>query len=344
MPRFSADQLRKVSVAMFRAAGAADDVAGRVSEALVSSNLMGFDSHGVVHIPEYVGWIREGQIDPHDNLEVVKETASTALIDGHWGFGQVVAAKGMRIAIEKAQKCQISLVAIFNCNHIGRVGEYPMMAAERGMVGVVLANAGPVEVAPYGGVERVFDTNPISVAVPAGEMNPFLMDYATSACAEGKLRVARNRGERVPEGWILDKDGQPSTDPNDFYEGGVILPFGGHKGYALNLLIDLLGGALAGAGCACTPQYQGGNGVLMMAIDIEAFRSLEEFKADADCLFARVKAVKPAAGVKEILIPGEPDFRAREARTREGILVEDRTWEEIAGLAKELGIDVDRLL
>jgi LDH2 family malate/lactate/ureidoglycolate dehydrogenase len=344
MPKLRAQELEALTSAIFKAAGSPDDVAERLGLALVGSNLMGVDSHGVVQIPLYVEWVRQGQVEPGANVEVVRETPNIAILDGHWGFGQVTAQKGMQLAIEKAKRNQISLVGLINCNHIGRLGEYTMMAMAEGLIGIVVANAGPEEVAPFGGAERVFDTNPISVAVPAAKAHPFLLDYATSACAEGKLRVARNKGARIPEGWILDKDGKPSTDPNDFYEGGVILPFGGHKGYALALLVDLLGGALTCAGCTSLPEYGGGNGVLMGAIDVEAFRPLDEFIENADRLFTRVRQSKPMPGVSEILIPGEPEFRERKIRERDGIPIDDTTWTKILGVAGELQVDVDTVL
>ena len=344
MPKLRAQELVALTSAIFKAAGSPDDVAERVGDALVGSNLMGVDSHGVVQIPLYVEWVRQGQVQPAAEVEVVRETPNIAILDGHWGFGQVIAQKGMQLAIEKAKRNQIALVGLMNCNHIGRLGEYTMMAASEGLIGVAVANAGPEEVAPFGGAERVFDTNPISVAVPAGKMHPFLLDYATSACAEGKLRVASNKGVSIPEGWILDKDGKPSTDPNDFYAGGVILPFGGHKGYALALLVDLLGGALTCAGCTSLPEYGGGNGVLMAAIDVEAFRPLDEFAENADRLFTRVRQSRPMPGVSEILIPGEPEFREREIRMRDGVPVDDTTWAKIVGVAAELQVDVDTVL
>jgi uncharacterized oxidoreductase len=344
MPVFTKEQLESVTSAIFKAAGSPDPVASRLGQALVASNLMGVDSHGVVQIPGYVQWVREGQVQPAAEMEVVRETATTAIIDGHWGFGQVVAQKGMEMAIDKAKQSQIALVGLMNCNHVGRLGEYTMMAAERGLIGAAVANAGPEEVAPYGGASRVFDTNPISVAIPAGEASPFLLDYATSACAEGKLRVARNKGAKIPEGWILDKDGRPSSNPGDFYDGGVILPFGGHKGYALALMVDLLGGALTCAGCTCLPEYKGGNGVVMIAIDIEAFRPMADFAENTDRLFAKVKASKTAPGFTEILIPGEVEAREQARRLKEGIPVDEKTWSDIVAVAKGLGVEVEAIL
>lgn len=346
MPNFTADQLRRIGRAIFKAVGTPPDVAQRVSDSLVTNNLMGHDSHGVIRIPAYLRKINEGQIVPQAQPEVVWETPTTALLDGHWAFGQVVAARGMEIAIAKAREQNIAAVGMFHCPHIGRVGEYPAMAAEQGMIGIALCNSGPPggNVAPFGGRKPFFSTNPLALAVPAGEHSPLLVDFATSIVAEGKVRVARNRGKRIPEGWIIDAEGHPSTDPHDLYEGGALLPFGKHKGYGLALFIDIVGGILTGTGCTSMPDYDGGNGTFMMAINIEAFRPLEEFKGLVDQLFAAVKEVPLAPGFEEILIPGEIEYRTQAQREREGIFVEEVTWEQIVEAAQSLGVDVESLL
>ncbi|MEA3460166.1 MAG: Ldh family oxidoreductase [Chloroflexota bacterium] len=346
MPTFTANQLRCVGQAIFQAVGAPGDVVQRVSGSLVANNLMGHDSHGVIRIPSYLEKIEEGEIVPQARPEVVQETATTALLDGHWAFGQVVATRGMEIAIAKAEEQSIAAVGIFNCPHIGRVGEYPTMAAQQGMVGIAICNSGPLGglVAPFGGRKPFFSTNPLALAVPADDHPPLLVDFATSIVAEGKVRVARNRGERIPEGWIVDSEGHPSTDPHDLYEGGALQPFGRHKGYGLSLFIDILGGILTGAGCTSMPDYEGGNGTLMIALDVESFRPLEEFKAYVDRLFAAVKDVPLAPDFEEILIPGEPEYRTKAQREREGIFVEEVTWEQIVEEAQGLGVDLDGLL
>ena len=346
MPTFTAPQLRKISASILETAGTPRDEAKQVAASLVKSNLVGHDSHGVIRIIQYIEEIREGKIRPGAKIEVVQETPSTALIDGHWGFGQVIAKKGMEMAVEKAKVSSISLVGIFHCNHIGRLGEYSMMAAKQDMMGIILCNAPPKggNTAPYGGAARRLGTNPMSIAVPAGEMKPFLLDFATSVVAEGKLRVKRYRGEKVPTGWIIDKKGRPTNNPEDFYRGGALLPFGGHKGYALALLIDILGGALTGAACTSSEEYERGNGTLMVAINIGSFTPLEAFKERVDNLFKKIKETPPMPGYKEVLIPGEMEFNMEEKRLKEGIFVAEKTWQDISKLTEELGLDLEEIV
>lgn len=346
MPTLTAGQLRNLGIKVFEALGTPTKEAKRVADSLVKANLAGHDSHGVMRIPQYADGIKRGQIKPEAKIEVVRETPSTALLDGNWGFGQVIAEKGMKMAIKKAKAHSISAVGLFHCNHIGRLGEYTLMAAEQDMIGIVVCNAAPPggNTAPYGGRAPRLSTGPISAAVPAGKWKPFLLDFATSMVAEGKLRIKYYRGEKVPLGWIIDKEGRPTTDPKDFYEGGAILPFGGHKGYALSLLIDILGGALTGSGCVSSKEFVGGNGTLMMVINISSFRPLQEFKGRIDALFETIKGTPTALGFKEVMVPGEPEFRTEEKRLKEGIFVEEKTWQDIIKVAEELKLNLNRLL
>jgi LDH2 family malate/lactate/ureidoglycolate dehydrogenase len=339
MPQCTAEELRKLGRRLLEAAGVPGPTAALVSDSLVESNLMGHDSHGIIRLLEYLDSIAAGRISPRAEVEVVKETPTTALLDAHWAFGQVAAARAMAIAIEKARVHHVAVVGMAHSSHIGRLGEYALMAAEQGLIGAVMCNASPNGgAAPYGGMARMLGTNPLAYAIPTGGPWPFLMDFATTTCAEGKVRVARAKGVPLPPGCILDKEGRPSTNPDDFYAGGVLLPMGGHKGYGLSLLMDLLGGALTGHGCTCLPEYVAGNGVLMMAIDIEAFSPLAQFEDTAGRLFAAIKASRPAPGVEEILIPGEPEFRTKERRLREGIPVPERTWCDLQRAAQRLGL------
>lgn len=341
MPTCTAEQLRSLTSRIFQAAGVPEEIATKVSASLVESDLMGHDSHGVIRVAQYLRDLRGGMVDPRAELEVLKETPTTALLDAHWQFGQIAAAGGMAIAIEKARESHLAAVGIERCYHIGRLGEYALTAAEQGFVGMVLCNTGGRTVAPFGGVGRTLSPNPMSYAVPAGRRKPFLLDFATSMCAEGKVRVARAAGKEIPPGWLLDKDRRPTTNPADLYDGGVILPMGGHKGYALCLLLDMLGGALTGHGCACLPEYERGNGVFMMVVDVEAFRPLEQFQDTVDRLFDEVKAGPTAPGFAEVLIPGEPEFQTKEERERQGIPLPESTWQDIVREAGQLGVEID---
>jgi LDH2 family malate/lactate/ureidoglycolate dehydrogenase len=262
-----------------------------------------------------------------------------ALIDAHWAFGQVAAVRGMQLAIEKARMSRVGVVAIRRSAHIGRLGEYSLMAADEDLIGMVLCNSSSL-VAPYGGMRRLLSTNPMSCAVPAGRRGAFLLDFATTVRAEGKVRLAREKGEQVPEGWILDKEGQPTTEPQDLYDGGVLLPMGEYKGYALSLLVDILGGVLSGHGATSSSDYSHGNGVLMMALDVEAFCPLEQFQREVEGLLDRAKAIPTAPGFSEVLVPGEPESRSKGTRLRDGVPVPEQVWRAILQEAEQLGVEV----
>lgn len=340
MPIFSASQLIDVGTKIFLAAGAPLEEACLVSEFLVKANLAGHDSHGIIRVIQYVNDIEKGIIKPGANIEIVNETPSTAILNGNWGFGQVVAKRAMDLAIEKAKRNAISVVCVYNCNHIGRLADYAVMASENDMIGVVMANSIKI-VAPFGGRERMLSTGPICFAFPSYLEFPLVIDIATSVVAEGKVRVALHKGEKIPLGWIIDKDGNPSNNPKDLYDGGAILPLGGdehgHKGFGLGLAIEILSGILTGAGCAYE-ETKRGNGVFFEVINVERFMPVEEFKRRVSDLVKVIKGSKTRPGFKEILIPGEPEYLTEKVRLRDGIYVPEKTWEEIVNLAKKLGL------
>lgn len=343
MPVLQAAQLMGVSVRLLEAAGVPADTARQVAASLVEANLSGHDSHGVIRLIQYVRGIEHGLIDPQAQLEVLRETSTTALVDAHGAFGQIAARRGMEIAVEKARQHALGAVGLRRSGHIGRLGEYAAMAVEHGMIGWVTCNSSPLT-APYGGVDRVFGTNPFAYAFPRSGQ-PFVMDFATSVAAEGKVRVAAAKGEPVPEGWLLDRDRNPTTDPADLYDGGVLLPLGGHKGYGFLMVADLLSGALTGHGCtSLVEHWTGGNGVFLMAIDIAAFCPVEELTDTVDRLSACIKAGRKAPGFDEILIPGEPELRAKAQREREGVHLPEATWQEMVELAGQYGLTERALL
>jgi len=343
MPVLAAGQLKNIGIEIFKALGATEEEAKIVSEFLVKANLAGHDSHGVIRIIQYADQIKKGKIIPGTSIEVVRETPSSALLNGNWGFGQVIGFKAMKMAIEKTKNNTASVVCVYNCNHIGRLADYTMMAAENGMIGMALANANKI-VAPYGGMERMLGTGPLSYAFPTDKEIPFVLDIATSVCAEGKIRVWLHKGEKLPYEWIIDKNGKPSNNPSDLYEGGAILPFGGevgYKGFGLGLVIDVLGGILARSGPAYRDDKRG-NGVFMEAINIESFIPLDQFKREMDELIRAVKRSKPMPGFKEIMIPGEPEYKTEEKKLKEGIYVPEKTWGEITEIAKMLRVDIEK--
>ncbi len=341
---FSADTLREVAVRILRAVPIPDEEALIVADLLVDSNLAGHDSHGILRLPQYLGMVRDGAILPGAPLKALQETPATAVLDGGWGFGQVVARGAMDLTVRKARTSAVGAVAVRRCNHIGRLGAYAALPCEAGMVGLLFVNghAGDQGVAPYGGIARRLGTNPFAVAVPSAQGPPVVLDITTSIVAGGKVRLARARGEPVPEGCLIDAEGRPTTDPNVYYDPprGALLPFGGHKGYGLSVMIDLLVGTLSGAGASAPDAPRSGNALLTVAVDIERFVPLDAFREEVRQFIAYLKTSPKAPGVAEILAPGERAFRERERRLREGIEVEDRTWGQILDAARRLGVEL----
>jgi uncharacterized oxidoreductase len=349
MANRSAAELRKVTETIFMAAGAPADLAAEMGEALVGANLAGHDSHGVIRIPAYLRMIAEGQLDPKARPDIIKETATTALVDGKWAFGHVAAKYGTDVAIKKAKESGTSAVSIVRCNHIGRLGQWASQASAAGVIAMITvggggggSRGGGGAAAPFGGAERVFSTNPISIGMPGGETPDMLIDFATTVVAEGKLQVARAKGAPVPPGSILDKDGNPTTNAEDFYNGGMLLPFGGHKGYALATFVEMLGGAFT-PGDEINGEGRRG-GAVIWAVDAYAFRSPESYADNADFVLQRIKKVKPAPGFDEVLIPGEPEANSTAERLRDGIPVADTTWQQIVEGGKSVGVDVEALV
>ncbi|MCK4953400.1 Ldh family oxidoreductase [Candidatus Bathyarchaeota archaeon] len=337
MPTFSAELLKKVVINVLIAAGTKKDEAKIVAEHLITANLYGHDSHGIIHLPRYTRMVLEGRIKLGAKMRVVKETQSTALMDADWGFGQVMAKKGMKMAIEKAKTTGIGLVAMHNLNHTGRIGTYPEMALEHNMIGVTLGGGGKFKaVTVFGGSSPLLGTNPISIAIPTFKEKPILLDMATSEVAGGKIRLALARGENVPLGWIINSEGKPTTDPSDHRKGGALLPFGRYKGSSLGIIVQILGGLLAGMGVTY--------GFILMALDISALRPPENFKENVDEFIRTIKTSRTAPGIKEILIAGEPELNTMEKRLKEGIFIEEKTWKEIETIAKELKLDLKKLI
>ena len=340
MPVFSHDYLEKVAFHIYLAEGAPEDEARTVASHQVKANLVGHDSHGVILVPTYVDRIHKGHIVPGAPFEVVAESPATARIDGHWGFGFVVTEKAMQMAIEKARVHNVAAVTVSYQSHIGRLGDYPTMAAAEGMIGLITADsgAGPKAVAPFGGRERRLGTNPICIGVPSDLEGTLLLDMATSAVAQGKISLARNRKEAIPGSWVVDKDGNPTTDPDDYFEGGAILPVGadqGHKGYGLSFMVEMFSGILTGLGFGIDPQARHNDGCFIAVFKVEAFRPLAEFKKEVTEFARFVKDTPPAKGFTEVLYPGEIEWRTERERLRDGVYVEDETWDQIWGLVRE---------
>lgn len=340
MPNVPAEDLRRLAVGLLQGVGARPEDAAYVADSLIEANLTGHDSHGVIRLLHYCEWCGEGSIDPTAEPTIVARRGATALLDGGWGWGMVAMRLAVETVIELASEFGVGTVAVRRSNHVGRVAPYVARIAEAGMVGLAVTNANP-SVAPFGGRSRVFGTNPIAWGAPrAGGLPPIVHDGATAAVAEGKLRVARAKGEAVPPGVILDPVGQPTVDPEDFYAGGALLPFGGHKGSGLSVLVQILGRGLAGADPVSLAAHRGGNGPVVLAIDVRPFTDVDAFAAEVEALCATIKATPPAEGFPDVLLPGEAEERSRERRLAEGIPVAERTWRELRALAKKLNVPV----
>jgi LDH2 family malate/lactate/ureidoglycolate dehydrogenase len=340
MLTIKAERLRAVASAIFRRLGTPDDVADETVEILIASNLAGHDSHGVQLIPNYARLVEGGRVVPAARPEIVEESATTALVAGRWGWGQYTAAWGTEVALRKARASKIALVALVECNHVGRLGEYAERAARAGMG--LIATLGSAEqrgsTAPFGGRRGVLGTNPWSMALPAGRREHVLLDFATTVIAGNKVAVARAKGEALPPGAILDREGRPSTDPEDLRDGGVMLPFGGHKGYALSVFAELMGNVVAPSFRYRGPGRWGGT--LLIAFEPAMFAPRAEYESAVDGVLDRLKAVEPAPGFDEVLVPGEPESRSRARRSAEGVPVPEATWEALVETGQKLALDV----
>ena len=344
MPNFSPEELRGFARRLLKAAGASPEETETVADVLVSANLAGHDSHGVIRIEQYVRMVREGRIVPGAPFEIVRRAPAAALVDGHWGFGAVIASRAMRLAMEMGRSTGVAAVSVRGCNHVSRLGHYVLMAAEAGLAGFMTANnhGGGRWVAPWGGTERRLSTNPLAFAAPTGR-RPVLVDITTSTVAEGKVRVLRNKGLSMPEGWAIHPDGSPLTDPAHMYGPpyGSLLSFGGmagHKGFGLSMMVELLSGALSGAGCTGAAERPPGNALFILVVDPDAVGSLEAFQAEAAGLVEWVKSSAPVPGGAGVMTPGEPEFREEERRRASGIPLDDETWRQLRELAAGLGV------
>lgn len=336
-----ADKLREIGAAIFSALGTPRDRAEFIAETIVEASLTGHDSHGVSYFVRYSDRIKKGFIEPKADPIIVKESPSSALLDGRWAFGQVTTKRVIELAVEKAKALTVSGVGAYNCNHIGRVGYYTTWAARQGVVSMMFVNVGHPAVAVHESFGRVFGTNPFSAATPSHESDPFLLDYATSMVAEGKVSLARAKHEKIPPHWIRDKEGKATDDPWAMQDDGWLLPFGEYKGYCLQMLVELMGAAMTGSRSGLDPEAEppSPNGVFAMAVDPRGFVGLEAFKQRAGEIFRGVKAKTSMPGGR-ILIPGEPEWETREQRLRDGIPIPEETWSQITELATELGINM----
>jgi LDH2 family malate/lactate/ureidoglycolate dehydrogenase len=346
MPLVQADRLTKIGAALLRAAGASRDEAEAVAVGCVNANLAGHDSHGIIAVPTYIDRVKVGHIVPGEKWTIVQESPATTVIDGHWGFGFYVNAKAMELTIEKAKTSNVAACTVFRQSHVGRLAAYPLMAARAGMIGIATADSGRSTkvVAPFGGREARLGTNPISIAVPSDLDGPIYLDMATSAVAAGKVALAAARGEEIPRGWVVGKDGKLTTDPKQLRQGGALLPLGGTEGYkgsGLAAMVEILCGILTGLGFGVEPTGRHNDGTFMAVFNVEAFRPLKDFKHEVAEFARYLNATPPSEGSKGVLYPGEIENRTEAERRKSGVDVEDATWEKLKALAAEYKLSAE---
>jgi LDH2 family malate/lactate/ureidoglycolate dehydrogenase len=335
-----AEELTSLSRSILEAVGTPEDLASIVAASLVDANLAGHDSHGVLRLTSYVGNVRGGQVHPAARAHMESLGGACARVDGGWGWGQPAAHLATDTAADLARAHGAGLVTVGRCNHIGRLGEYVEKLSRAGLMGFMICNARPA-VAPFGGYTRLLGTNPIAWSAPQQDgRTPLVVDIATAAIAEGKLRVAHAAGAAAPPGAVVDKDGHPSEQTAAFYDGGALTTFGGHKGFGLSVMAELMGGVLSGSGVSSVPGFEYSNGTALLAIDVGRFLPATEFMEQAGAFADVVHAAPRAPGFDEILMPGEPEWRSRTRRIAEGIPIPAETHRAILDLAAELGVSV----
>lgn len=345
MPLVPAERLTDFATTLFIKGGVGEPEARLVAESLVSANLRGHDSHGVMRIPYYLDGVAKGEVKPGAEFVVRKETPGILVADGGWGFGQTQARRLTERLIAKAGDSGLAIGTLVRCAHIGRLGEYCEQAAAAGLVSMMMVNTHGCapRVAPPGGRAPRLGTNPIAFGVPHAD-TPLILDFGTSTTAEGKVRVKKLAGQLCPDGWLQDSEGRPTNDPNSLYADppGAILPMGGpqaYKGFGLSLMVEILTGALSGGvTMRAKPITQNGNCVFMLVISPEHVGGAEHFAIEVKQLAAFVRECPRIDGVEEILLPGDPERRTLAARQTGGIPLDDGNWRQLTALADRLGV------
>jgi hydroxycarboxylate dehydrogenase B len=321
------DEAVGVASAILQDSGAPESAAHLVARSLVQAEQMGHASHGLVRVLEYRESAAAGQIVAGEEPAVATRTGSVAVVDGRWGWGHLAADLAARVAGDLAEETGAGFVAVRNCNHSGRLGEWVENLAERNLIGIGLLSCGPA-VAPLGGLDRVLGTNPLAIAVPTSD-RPVVLDFATAGVAEGKVRVAARAGKQVPPGVLQTGDGEPTTDPDAFYAGGSILPFGAHKGYALSVMIQLLGEALTGGGRPESQRTLMSNGLVLIALSPDPARPVPEFLALVDECRERITSSRPASADRPVLLPGDVEAHTAAAQPDGCVSVAAELWDEL---------------
>ena len=339
MPTVAAARLVTLVAAIMRGGGCGEREAQAVATRLVDANCVGHESHGVIRVAKYLDWVRDGTLRPNMAPTTIVDSPAFAIIDGNRGFGQVIGAHATRIGIDKAAKTGIAFVGLRNCGHLGRVGDWAELAAAQGQVSLHFLNtSGAQRVAPYGGSDRRLSTNPITIGVPVDGGEPVIVDVTTSTVAEGKLMVALNKGERVPDGWIIDRSGKPTTDPGAFYDGGALLTVGAHKGSGLSIVTDLLAGAVSTGRSSDPEDTVLRNNMLSIYIAPRVYAPDGSVAREARRFVEWVKASPPAAAGEPVLAPGDIERRTRTERLARGVPLDDKTWSDLLAAAQSVGI------
>ncbi|HJW16826.1 MAG TPA: Ldh family oxidoreductase [Flavisolibacter sp.] len=354
---FTYQELYVFAKNVFLHIGCKEEDAELATRVLLSADLRGVDSHGIARLSGYVRLWDAKRVNACPEMKIIHETPSTATVDGDSGLGLVIAPKAMGIAIQKAKQVGTGWVSVQNSNHFGIAGYHSMMALEEGMIGISMTNASPL-VAPTFSIERLLGTNPICVAIPAGEQPPFVADMATTTAANGKLEILQRKGGVAPPGWIQDKAGKPSTDPHELKAGGALLPLGGdkehgsHKGYALGAIVDIFSAVLSGANYGPwvppfpayvpMPTQMPGKGIghFFGAMRIDAFRPAEEFKKHMDQWIERFREARPASGFDKVIIPGDPEREMEQVRMNNGIPLLGPVVDDLKYLAEKFGLEM----
>ncbi len=342
-------KLKNFVAEVFEALNVPEKDAEIVSDNLVTADLRGIESHGVARLKRYVDGLVKGVVKARPHIKVLREGKVHALIDGDSGLGQVIGFKAMKLAIEKAKKNFFGVVGVRKSNHYGIAGYYALMALKEDLIGVSLTNSRPL-VAHTGALKRTIGTNPIAVAVPTARDPPFVLDMATSIVPIGKIESYRRKGEEFTRGWGIHKNGEITTNPEEIFEGGALVPLGGlgevlggHKGYGLSVVVDVFSGILTGANwgayVGATEGPEPSNvGHFFAAINVEAFISLEEFKEKMERLKFELKNSKLHPSFKKIWIHGEKSWLTMKTRIKKGIPVYRKTMEMMEAVAKEVGV------
>lgn len=346
------EKLTELTNEIFLKAGIPEKSADIVSRELVLANLVGYDSHGVIRVPQYLNQIEQGKIVPGAEIKIIKETSTTAIVDGGHEFGQVIGFKMADIVIEKAQKCGVACAVSLNAAHAGRVGAYTEYIAKSRLIGFCTAGLCYTKpLAPWGARESKMGTNPISWAVPCKDSHPIFMDISTTVCAEGKVRNYLQKGEQLPEGWIRDGYGRDTTDPRALYTDppGSIYPLGGKnaggvKGSALGIMANMFSLALANDDYWSHERQLTENGIFMMAIDPDAFCGRETYEAQVKNHGNFIKSAAPAEGIEEVLLPGEYEYHNYARAIKEGVTLPDNTWNGLILIGKKYDCEWSREL